>query len=90
MRRLSAVRPARAREESAFFLPYLTLGFVLSVSASNGCGVGRGLGAGGAGGVGGGGAGDVRDPEAASEGTAVVTAATGTARQLFTRIHWLG
>jgi len=57
MRRLSAVRPARAREESAFFLPYLTLGFVLSVSASNGCGVGRGLGAGGAGGVGGGGAG---------------------------------
>jgi hypothetical protein len=37
-----------------------------------------------------GGAGDVRDPEAASEGTAVVTAATGTARQLFTRIHWLG
>ena len=57
MRRLSAVRPARAREESAFFLPYLTLGFVLSVSASKGCGVGRGLGAGGAGGVGGGGAG---------------------------------
>jgi len=57
MRRLSAVRPARAREESAFFLPYLTLGFALSVSASNGCGVGRGLGAGGAAGVGGGGAG---------------------------------
>ena len=40
--------------------------------------------------IAGGGAGDVRDPEAASEGTAVVTAATGTARQLFTRIHWLG
>ena len=57
MRRLSAVRPARAREESAFFLPYLTLGFVLSVSASSGFGVGRGLGAAGAGGVGGGGAG---------------------------------
>jgi hypothetical protein len=40
--------------------------------------------------IGGGGAGDVRDPEAASEGVAVVTAATGTARQCFTRIHWLG
>jgi hypothetical protein len=40
--------------------------------------------------IGSGGAGDVRDPEAASEGTAVVTAATGTARQCFTRIHWLG
>jgi hypothetical protein len=40
--------------------------------------------------IGGGGAGDVRDPEVASEGVAVVTAATGTARQCFTRIHWLG
>ena len=56
MRRLSAVRPARAREESAFFLPYLTLGFVFSVSASNGVALGTGSGAGGAGGVGGGGA----------------------------------
>jgi hypothetical protein len=37
-----------------------------------------------------GGAGDVRDPEDADDGIAVVTAATGTARQLFTRIHWLG
>jgi len=59
MRRLSAVRPARAREESAFFLPYLTLGFVLSSSVSSGVGVGRGLGAGGGGGVGGGAAGDL-------------------------------
>lgn len=57
IRRLSAVRPARAREESAFFLPYLTLGFVVSVSTSKGVGVGNGLGAGGAAGVGGGGAG---------------------------------
>jgi len=57
MRRLSAVRPARAREESAFFLPYLTLGFVFSSSVSSGVGVGNGLGAAGAGGVGGGGAG---------------------------------
>ena len=36
-----------------------------------------------------GGAGDVRGPEDADDGLAIVTAATGTARQLFTRIHWL-
>ena len=57
MRRLSAVRPALALDESAFFLPYLTLGFVVSSSVSSGVGVGKGLGAGGAGGVAGGGAG---------------------------------
>ena len=38
----------------------------------------------------GGSGGDVRDPEAASDGLAVVTAATGTARQLLSRVHWLG
>ena len=37
-----------------------------------------------------GGAGDVRDAEAASDGLAVVTAATGTARQMLSRVHWLG
>jgi len=40
--------------------------------------------------IGGGGAGDVRDPEAASEGLAVVTAATGSVAAKRTRIHWLG
>ena len=40
--------------------------------------------------ISGGGAGDVRDPEAADEGVAVVTAATGTARQMLSRVHWLG
>ena len=40
--------------------------------------------------ISGGGAGEVRSAEAADEGIAVVTAATGTARQCFTRIHWLG
>jgi len=57
MRKLSAVRPAFAADELAFFLPYLTLGFVVSSSVSSGVGVGKGLGAGGAGGVGGGAAG---------------------------------
>jgi hypothetical protein len=57
MRRLSAVRPARAFEESLFFLPYLTLGLVSLVSALSGVAVGNGFGAAGAGGVGGGGAG---------------------------------
>ena len=56
MRRLSAVRPARARVEAAFFFPYLTLGFVFSTSASKGVAFGKGSGAFGAGGVGGGGA----------------------------------
>ena len=37
-----------------------------------------------------GGAGDVRSAEAASDGLAVVTAATGTARQMLSRVHWLG
>ena len=37
-----------------------------------------------------GGAGDVRDPENADDGIAVVTAATGTARQMLSRVHWLG
>ena len=57
MRRLSAVRPARAFEESLFFLPYLTLGLVESVSASSAVAAGNGFGASGAAGVGGGGAG---------------------------------
>ena len=37
-----------------------------------------------------GGAGDVRSAEAADDGIAVVTAATGTVQQKRTRIHWLG
>jgi len=34
--------------------------------------------------------GDVRNDEAADDGLAVVTAATGTARQMLSRVHWLG
>ena len=37
-----------------------------------------------------GGAGDVRDPEDADDGLAIVTAATGSVAAKRTRIHWLG